>query len=451
VEAGSRPRLTAAVLLGTLLNPLNSAMIAVALVRLQRDFDVSVATASWLISSFYLTSAVALPLMGRLADQFGPRRVFLSGLALVLATGLVVPAVPGFGGVVGLRTLQALGTATAYPAGLAMIRATAPAGRAPAATLGALNIAASVSAGLGPALAGFLVGVAGWQAIFLVNVPLTAVGLLLGLRWLPRIRLAPRAPGGLLRRIDVPGIVLFAGTLTALLVMLLESPHGLPWPLLPLPALGAALLAWWERRAPEPFLDVRMLARNPALVSVYLQFAGVNLVFYSIFFALPLWLQRVRAMQPYQAGLVLLPVAGLGVLVTPLAAALISRMGSRPALVLGAVGLVAGSLLLLTFGPATPVWAIVGAAMVFGLPNGLNNLGLQTALYDAAPAAAMGAVGGQFQTFRYVGAILSTSLLGLVFGSAISSEGLHLLAAVLVALSCVLLAVAGLARRRRPD
>src|SRR5438067_4832320 len=186
-------RLVGAVTAGTLLNPLNSSMIAVALVPLQSDFKVSVAVASWLISGFYLAAAVAQPLMGRLADQFGARRVFGAGLLLVGMASALAPLSPAFGWLVAFRVLQACGTSAAYPAGLAMIRARSgdPRGKAPAAALGAMAIAASVSAALGPPLGGFLVGLAGWPAIFLVNVPVTAVGLVLARRWLP----ADTAPG----------------------------------------------------------------------------------------------------------------------------------------------------------------------------------------------------------------------------------------------------------------
>src|SRR4029450_6975699 len=76
-------RLIGAVLAGTLLNPLNSSMIAVALGLIQSDFRVSIATASWLLSGFSLAAAVAQPVMGRLADLFGPRRIFCTGLLLV--------------------------------------------------------------------------------------------------------------------------------------------------------------------------------------------------------------------------------------------------------------------------------------------------------------------------------------------------------------------------------
>src|SRR5262249_4077488 len=180
------------------------------------------------------------------------------------------------------------------------------------------------------------------------------------------------------------------------------------WELLRAAPIAAFLLGARERSVAEPFLNVRMLAANRPLVGVYAQFAGINIVFYAVFFSLPLWLERVRGFDSGMAGLLLLPVAGVGRLATPLAARLIGRFGAGPALITGAGMLPVGSLLLLVFNATTPVSVLLAVGVVLGIPNGFNNLGLQAALYEHAPAQHMGAAGGQFQTFRYVGAILST-------------------------------------------
>jgi MFS family permease len=450
-------RLISAVLAGTLLNPLNSSMIAVALVLIQADFSVSVATASWLLSGFSLAAAVAQPLMGRCADLFGPRRVFCAGLLVVGVASAVAPLAPAFGWLVACRMLQALGTSAAYPAGLALIRAIDPQGQAPAGPLAAISITSSVSVALGPVLGGCLAMRAGWPAIFLVNVPITAASLVLAWRWLPAdarsgfVTLGP-APGCLavvraaLRMADVPGVVLFSGTLVSLLAFLLSLARGPQWPLLLVAPITAALLVLRERGVAEPFLNVRMLAAHRPLVGIYAQFAGVNIVFYAIFFSLPLWLEQVRGFNSSMAGLLLLPVAGVGVLTTPIAARLISRAGPRPALIAGACLLTVGSLLLLVCNATTPVLVLLAVGVVLGIPNGFNNLGLQAALYEQTPAQHMGAASGQFQTFRYVGAILSTSLLGLAFGTTVTSHGLHRIAYVLAGVSGLLL-VASLTTR----
>lgn len=454
-------RLVGAVVAGTLLNALNSSMIAVALLSLQDNFRVSTITVTWVISSYYLAAAIGMPLMGRLADQFGPRRIFCVGLLLVGLTGIVAGFAPSFGWLLGIRVAQALGTSAAYPAGLAIFRARDPRGRTPANALGAISIASSVSAALGPVLGGFLVAFAGWQAIFLVNLPFVVVGLALALLWLPADATgmtAHHTDSGLAesrwagfwmvaRQADLPGILLFSAMLASLLGFLLSLGSALLWPLVPVAVATGVLLVWRERNAGTPFLNIRLLTANRQLVMVYAQFAAVNVVFYTAFFGLPLWLEQARRFNADTAGLLLLPIAGVGIVVTPFAARLINRSGARPSLIIGAVTLLAGSLLLLLFGPDTVVIVLLAVGAVLGVPNGFNNLGLQAALYEHAPPDQMGAAGGQFQTFRYIGATLSTALLGIVFGSAATSTGLHTLAVALAGISA-LLVVASLTRGR---
>jgi MFS family permease len=450
-------RLVGAVVLGTLLNPLNSSMIAVALTRIQGDFHVTVGEVTWLISGFFLAAAIGQPLMGRLADLFGPRRVFITGLGLVFATGLLAPLVPGLAWLVVVRAIQAFGTSAAYPAGLAMIRAATgdPSGRPPAAALGSMNIAGNVTAALGPVIGGFLVALAGWQAVFLVNVPVTAVGTLVAAAWLPvdppRHRLADLSLADLLRLIDVGGILLFGVTIVSLLGFLLSLSTRPLWVLLGSLPLAAGLLFWHEQRRLQPFLDVRMLTASPRLIGVFAQFAGVSAVFYAVYFSLPLWFEQARGFSADQAGLLLLPVAGLGVAVTPVAATLISRGGTRPALIIGAVALTAGTLLMTVFDQRTPILTLVAVGAVLGVPNAFNNLGLQAALYEATQPEHTGAAGGLFQTFRYVGAILSTSLIGLVFGTHVTSSGLHQIALAIAVLSAGLVIVSIAAPSAKPD
>lgn len=438
-------RLVGAVVAGTLLNPLNSSMIAVALLGLSADFRIRIDTATWLLSGFALGGAIGMPLMGRLADLFGPRRIFSLGLLLVGLTGALAPLAPSFGWLLAVRIVQAFGTASAYPAGLAIFRTRDRRGRAPAAALGAVSIASSVSAALGPVLGGGLVALAGWPAVFLVNVPVIIVGLLLAWRWLPADP-APRSSSAAIVRprwaalntLDLPGVALFTGLVSSLLGFLLSLSGRALWPLLPVALLAGILLLLRERRVTAPFLDVRLLMAKGGLASVYAQFAAVNTVFYAVFFGLPVWLEGARRYAPSTTGLLLLPVAGVGVLVTPLAARLIDRSGPRPSLILGSVLLLAGCLFLLVFDASTPVPVLLAVGAVLGVPNGFNNLGLQAALYERAPAGQIGAAGGLFQTFRYTGAILATAIIGLVFGASATSVGLHTLAVIIAVISALL-------------
>lgn len=117
---------------GTLLNPLNSSMISVALTRMQHDFGLTFADASWLISVFYLASAAAQPVMGKLSDMFGPKRLFLAGLIIVATASALAPFSPNFTFLLGCRALQAVGSSTLFPSGMSMVRSSISEGQAKA-------------------------------------------------------------------------------------------------------------------------------------------------------------------------------------------------------------------------------------------------------------------------------------------------------------------------------
>jgi len=444
-------RVMAAILLGTVLNPINSSMIAVALVRIQDDFNVSVVSLSWLISSFYLVAAVGQSVLGRLADQFGPRRVQCAGFVLIVVAGVLGPLAPSFGWLIAARLLLAAGTSAGFPAGLALLRNASDGHAPPPSTLAAITIAGSSSAALGPVVGGALVALAGWQAIFFVNVVVGVVALPLSLRWLPH---DPQHERGVSlatvrRLVDLPGIAAFAVMLASVLALLLSfvGTNEPLWWLAPVALAAGGLLVWNDRRREDPFLDVRMLAGNRALLAVCVQYLLVNVVGFGVFFSVPLWLEVVRGLSSGAAGAMVIPLAGVAVFATPFAARIVARSGERPALLAGACAMVAGTLLLLTFSADTPLWAIVPVTVVLGIPIGFNNLGLQSALYGASDPERTGAAAGLFQTCRFIGAVLATSLLGIVFADGVDSAGLHTFALLLAGVSAVVLATS---LRQRP-
>lgn len=451
---GVSRRLLLTLSLGTVLNPLNSSMIAVALVSLQRDFEVGIATSTWLASGFYVVAAVCQPLMGRLADQLGARRLFVAGLVVMGAASALAPLAPDFGWLLVVRLVQAAATSTAYPSALILVRSAAGGGRdgdrtqPPARALAVLSVAASGSAALGPVLGGLLVAVAGWEAVFLVNVPVTVVGVVLAVRVLAGVPVE-RGPRLGLRELDLPGIALFGGTLVALIVGVLSLADEPLWWTAPVVVACGVLLVWRERSVAEPFLDVRGLVANRALSTVLAQQGGINLVFYCIFFGMPIWLEQVRGFDPATVGLLVLPTTLLSVLVTPATARAIRRHGSTGPRLLGLGLLVVAASALQLLGDTTPVVLLLGIAVLLGVPNGVTNLSLQTALYSAAPAGRMGASAGLFQTFRYLGAIAATSVLGVILEQNLSTDGLHDVGLLITGVAVVLFGLSLLAVRRR--
>ncbi|MGW5694197.1 MFS transporter [Streptomyces asiaticus] len=448
------PRLMAPLLIGSVLNPVNSTMIATGLVAIGHDFGVGAARTAWLVASLYLASAVAQPAMGRLADLLGPRRVFLSGLLVVCAAGLVGALAPAFGWLIASRVLLGVGTSAAYPAAMALLRAQSFAtGReTPRPVLGRLSLAALGSAAVGPVLGGLLTATAGWRAIFAVNVPLALLGITLALLWLPRTRMTSEedgAAGSGARTagaaFDPLGIALFTATLTTLMIFLMDLARP-NWALLPVVLVLAGILTWWQLRRPRPFIDLRMIGRNRSLALTYLRHGTAYLVIYMVMYGYAQWLEEGHGYSASRAGLIMLPMSG--------AAAVCSLLGARTKgiyapLVLAAVLLAAGSGVLLLADESTPLVALLLAAVLFGLPQGLSSTGNQAAVYTQAPPTSVGAAAGLQRTSQYLGAITAAGLIGLFYGQRATAAGLHGIAMVAGALSLAVLVLTATDRALR--
>jgi MFS family permease len=437
-------RVVLPIVLGTLLNALNSSMIVVALVDIGKEFHAG-SKVIWLVSGLYLANTVAQPTMGRLADQLGPRRVFGCGLVVVMIAAAGAPFAPSLDWLLAARVLLGIGTSAAYPAGLAVIREwtdrEAPSSEVTGA-LGAISVASQVAVALGPSLGGALVLVDGWRSIFWVNLPIAVLALVLALIWISRDHPATATVGKALCELDPIGIGLFTGMMIFLLLFLLSVTQQLGWADLVASVTFAAVLFWWERRVPRPFIDVQMLAANRPLTLTYLRCGVTYVVFYTVFYGLPQWLEQGRLMTSAEAGLIMLPIAGLGMVATVLATRMARRHGHRPLLIIGSAGLLVGSLSLLGVNSATPIAVLLLVAAALGLPNGFNNLGNQAAMYASAPHGQLGTASGLYRTSQYVGANLAAALVGSGMGAQATDGGLHVLAVVISVTSAGLLLAA---------
>ena len=322
-----------------MLNPVNSSIIAVALVSIGHAFGVGASATTWLVSALYLATAIGQPTMGRLADLVGPRRVYLAGTAAVAAGGLLGYLGWSLGSLIAARIVIGLGTSAAYPAAMTMVRHQARRlnREAPGGVLGALAIAGQATMAVGPPLGGLLIAVGGWRLTFLVNVPLAVAGIAAVLAWLPaddqRVRVA-RA----WHELDPPGLVLFAAALTGLLLFLmsLASPR---WWLLGVTAALLAALTARELRARTPFLDVRMLARNRALTTTYVRFGITMLITYGFIYGWTPWLEQSAGLSAADAGFLMVPSFAVAAVVSALAA---RHSRIWPLLVAGAAALAGG-------------------------------------------------------------------------------------------------------------
>jgi MFS family permease len=430
--AGFDRRLIAPMVLGSVLNPVNSSMIAVALVPIGVAFGAPPAETVWLVSALYLATAVGQPVIGRLVDMYGPRGLYLAGTALVGVAGLLGALAPSLGALIAARVLLGLGTSAAYPAAMRLTRGEAErTGQdSPAGVLTALAVATQTVAVIGPALGGLLIGLGGWRAVFTVNVPLSAACLVLG-----ALRL-PETEGRRRRGVDLPGMALFAVLLVALMLFLMD-PRGDRWYLPVLSAVAAAAFAVRELRVPDPFVDLRVLGGNGPLLATYLRQFLAYTTAYAFMYGYTQWLEQGRGLSASKAGLALLPLSVAALTVSTLTG---RREAVRAKLLVGSVLQLAGSAVLLLVGADSPLWLLLAAGALLGVPQGLIGLATQNALYRQADPERIASAAGLLRTFMYLGALGASAATAAFYPRRADTAGLHGLALFMLAGSALLLA-----------
>ena len=442
------PRFVTPMLMGAALNPINSSVIATALVSIAAALHVSVGQTSILISSLYLTSAIAQPTCGRLAEEFGPRRVFLAGIVIVFVGGLVGGFARDIPTLVVSRVLIGLGTSAGYPSAMLLIRRRASAiglQSPPGNVLGGLAMAAAATVAIGPTIGGLLVGWFNWRAAFFINVPFTVVAFVMALLWIAKDTdtLRGRTLREVVTRVDLLGVIGFGGAMTALLVFLLSLPKA-NWTALTVSVVVAAALVYWELRAANPFFDVRLLASNPSLTRTYVRYCLTLLGVYVILYGLTQWIEAARGLSAYQAGLALIP---MGVLSAVMARVVSRHVRLRPSLTVSALLILAGAVATLFLNSHTPLIAIIGVTGLFGLMSGSGNVTNQTALYRESPPEKVGTASGLLRTFGYIGSIASATITGLVFRTHVDDSGLHHVSVILIVIGVIVLLMTVLDRK----
>ncbi|MFG1859068.1 MFS transporter [Actinomadura geliboluensis] len=370
-----------ATVLGSGIALLDSTVVNVALPALARDLHADIAGLQWTVNAYTLTLAGFILLGGSLGDRFGRRRVFLIGVVWFAIASVLCGLAPNIEMLILSRALQGVGGALLTPGSLAIIQASFAADDRPRA-VGAWSGLGGVASAIGPFAGGWLVEAAGWRWVFLLNVPLSAVVVLVAVRHVPE-SVDPDAHG----RFDVLGAVLAALALAGTTYALTEAPGGNAAP----PVIGTAAVlgiaaaaafvlvermrgkgrhlpgARRGRAAPQPMLPLGVFSsRQFSAVNVvtFLMYGGMGVMF----FLVVVNLQVVSGFSPIAAGTALLPVTLLMLLLSARAGAVAQKIGPRLPMTAGLVVAAVGMLLVGRLGEGTSyVRDVLPAVVVFGL------------------------------------------------------------------------------------
>jgi MFS family permease len=418
-------RFMAPLVLGTMMNPLNSTMLATALLTICHSFRQSISDGAILITSLYITSTIAQPLMGRLADIYSPKKINFLAFVLVLMAALVGVFAPAFGWLIVSRVLLGLGTSAAYPSAMALVnKHYAEEGRlVPGRILGVLALSGQVSMVLGPVLGGLLTQMFGWKGIFLINIPWVIVAMVLS-RAIPDYPPSgTRNKGSLFKELDVTGIVLFS--LFLLFLMFSLTSHSFSMPHVAILLILFLLLIGWELRQQTPFVDVRMLKQNLPLTLVYVRTMATNFVLYVMLYAMPQWLEGVKRFAPAETGLLMIPNSIMSAVIGLLIAKSTNLFRQN---LLGVGVMIAACAGLLLLHQQTPVYFIFLFTLLMGMAEGINLIANQALMNAESPLAQKGVSAGLYRTFGYIGAIISGSQIKTHFSTGVTDSSFHQLA-----------------------
>ncbi|PNG45606.1 MFS transporter [Pseudomonas asplenii] len=395
--------------LSMLMPSLDTSIANAGLPILARAFDATFQQVQWIVLAYLLAITTLIVSVGRLGDGFGRRRLLLIGLGIFTSASLACALAPGLGWLIGARAVQGVGAAIMFALTVALVADAVPKTRAGSA-MGLLATMSATGTSLGPSLGGLLMTHVGWQAIFLLNVPLGMLNAWLVYRFLPADRAAgPRVA------FDYSGSAVLVLTLAAYaLAMTLE---GFTLPLLLASLCGLGLFVVVEKKAKAPLIRLSLFSDRRLSSSLALTLL-VTTVMMTTLVVGPFYLSRGLGLSS--------TVVGLALSVGPLLSAfggvpagrLVDRFGARRivpgALLAMACGCGLLALLPMSLGLPAYLLPIAVVAIGYALFQAANNTGLMAGVRQDQ----RGVVSAMLGLARNLGLITGAAVMGAVFALA---------------------------------
>jgi EmrB/QacA subfamily drug resistance transporter len=390
---------------------IDQTVVSVALPTMQRDLDLSTVGLQWVINAYLLAIAVFVALGGKLGDLLGNARIFRIGAALFVSASALCGFAQSEEWIIASRVLEGIGAALMTPAtGAIVTNSFRPSERGRA--MGVYAGVSMVFLALGPLIGGVLTEAISWRAVFFVNLPVGVVMLALA-----RVTLRGReeATGGRMDWGGVPLIVLGLGCLVLALMQSRSWGWGSPQTigLLAASVVLLSAMVWWELRAREPLVQLRLFAnRNFTADNVVLAAVQFALMGVSVFGAI--WVQNVLGFGPIEAGLSLLPLTLPLLVLAPRVGSLYDRIGPRLPVAAGALAVgaaLAWNAIFLherSYPWIVPSYLLMGTGLAFVMTPA------NTDAMNAAAARLRGQASGVIQTMRQVGGTIGIAVMGTV-------------------------------------
>lgn len=404
-----------AVVAGILVQALNLSIIQAALPTLSQELGTNFTTIQWVLLSFQITLAVVILSVGRLADMFGKRRIYIVGLLCYALSSLLCALSPNVYFLIGFRVLQSTGAAVVTVLSLAILAEIFPdeeKGR----VLGIAAGGSSFGHFVGPMLGGYLIGVYGWRIGFFILVPCALLAALLAAQYLPEL-----LPSGTTQRFDIVGAALIGATMCTLSLgltygQLIGFAHIYVLLLFVASAIGLVAFLMAQRRVAHPVLDFELFRSRP--FSLHIAVAGLaGLATSGVTFLLPFFMQFALGFTILQVGFVMAAVSIAIALTAPVAGYLADRIGAHRVTLIGLAVLLVGFLAASTSNMHNGQTDFLLRMLPLGVGIGLFMSPNSTVIMAAATRARLGVASSMIGLTRMLGQTTGIALLGAVFAS----------------------------------
>ena len=391
----------------------------VAIPTMISDLQPSSTQLLWIVDAYALVFAGFLLIAGAIGDRFGRKGALLSGLTVFGLASLAASQVSDPNLLIAMRAVMGLGAAFVMPATLSIITSVFPPAERPKAIATWAGFAGAGGA-LGPLLGGVMVEHFGWASVFLINLPLVAIGI--GLI----IAIVPTSRDDEQRRLDLVGAALSVAALASLLFGVIDGPEkGWTSPIV-IGAFVAAvvigtLFVLWELRATDPMLDPRFF-KVPGFRSGSLIVTSLFFGMFGMFFMISQYLQFVHGYSAIKAGFATLPSAIAMIIVAPRSPQIVGRFGTRRVTAVGMTMVSVGFFWFSTLTPTSPYWMIALGLVVIASGMGMSMAPASTAIVSSLPQNKAGVASAVNDVTREVGGALGIAVLGTILTSRYGSS-----------------------------